>query len=193
MRGDFDVLAAHLVDVFIRLVAIAQGIPALDQIPVVRVQIAFLLLKGFLQAFDETVLVVQFRSCHSFHGALQLIQGVGHVGLLKHPIVITANALRNLAEVARSGRRNDVNLLTLRPFIRSDGRQFACTRFFHQGLHDGSEESIGPWVIKLGGHGAKHRHVLHGIVPTVVVALHLFFYVAQGIQGSALVKLVQGN
>ena len=48
-------------------------------------------------------------------------------------------------------------------------------------------------VVKARGHGAKHRHLLGGRGPGFLVALHLFGHIAQRVQRTLAVKLVDGH
>ncbi len=48
-------------------------------------------------------------------------------------------------------------------------------------------------VVEAGGHGAKHRHLVGGGGPGLLVALHLLGHIAQRIRGTLAVKLVDGD
>ena len=65
--------------------------------------------------------------------------------------------------------------------------------FEAQGLYDGRKKQVGSRVVKLTGHGAKNGHIVQGVIPAKVVALVLFFNVAERVECSALIEFVEGN
>src|SRR5688572_16560299 len=65
--------------------------------------------------------------------------------------------------------------------------------FFGDAHHNRFVQTVHSRVVELRGDGAENRNIVVGSVPELVVALVLFFHVADSIEGAALVEFVQSN
>ena len=193
VRGNLDGFAAHVVHVFVCLVLLAHLRPRLKRIPEVRIQVPLAAFHFFLNAFDQSVRIFQFGGTKHLQSSMQRIKLIRHAGLIFYPLVVRAVVFRNLGKVPGAVRRNDVNLL--RHFVRKckAGRQLSAAGLICNRLHHRNVQAVGAGIVELAGHGSVHRHVLQRVVPAVVVPLDLFLYIAQRIQCTAFVELIEGN
>ncbi len=60
-----------------------------------------------------------------------------------------------------------------------------------EGVNEMFIQLVGTRVIELRGDGAKHRHVVHFLVPELVIALVLLLYIPECVECTPLVDFVQ--
>ena len=144
-----------------------------------------------LQFLDQMIFIGHRSSGNDLHGLLDGIQLLSHLSLLLHPSIILPVHFRDLAQVARACRRNDVHLF--RGTHRSLKVTFPIFKFFTQTSHHQGIESVHAGIVKLGCHGSYHRKVLLLTIPKVMIAHVLLAHIAKCIEGASLVKLIECN
>ncbi len=120
------------------------------------------------------------------------MQASSQVGLLRCPFVVLADAVRDLAQVARPLGRDDVDFFALSGILSKGARQWGA-RLVGQGIHQSAVQAVRPGIIELRGNRTEDGQGVVLRFPQFVVALVLFAHVPQGIGASALVKLVDGD
>ena len=144
-----------------------------------------------LQFLDQSIFICHRSSGNDIHRFLDGIELLRNFPLLLYPDIVFPVDLRNLTQVAGTRWWNNVY------FFRSTHCPleiaFPVGKLFPKGCHDQGIKSIHAGIVELGSHGTHYRQILLLAVPKVVVADVLLAHIAQGIQGSALVKLVERN
>ena len=100
--------------------------------------------------------------------------------------------LSNLAEVAGTFRWNHEKLLALFLDVL-DSNFHLCRSSFREQIHQHAKKLIRARIVELRGDGSNNGKLLVICIPQIMVALELLSHVADGIQGSALVKFVDGD
>ena len=107
-------------------------------------------------------------------------------------LIVLSVVLRNLTQITIPVRRNDENL-----FAHLRARSILATqcgsRFLCDGIHQCAIQTIHPRIVELRSDRTKYRHLIHLGFKQFVVPLKLLTNVAQSIQSTALIKLIQSH
>ena len=145
----------------------------------------------FLKFLEKTILVRYRCGRNNIHGLLDGIQLLSNFSLLLHPSVVLPIHFGDLAEVARPCRWDDVYFFRVAhgPLkVTFPMGKFSGKPSYHKRI-----EAIHARIVELGSHGTQYGQILVLRFPEVVVALVLLAHVTQRIEGTSLVKLVEGN
>ena len=89
-------------------------------------------------------------------------------------------------------RRNDENL-----FAHLRARSILATQcgscFLCDGIHQCAIQTVHPRVVELRSDRTKYRHLIHLGFEQFMIPLELLTHVAQSIQSTALIKLIQSH
>ena len=189
MRGHFHLFAPHFVNILRTGIRLFLFFPGLQHPEIFRVDLQQKLFVSLAQLSSHLFFPGFF---HLFDGLFHAVQLLRHICLLFGPFVVTAHGFGNLRKVPYPLRRNDVDLF--RHFGQMlQMRMKINTGALFDGFHNGHVQPVDARVVKLRSNGTVNRHVVQILIKKLMVALVLFFHIAQSVQSAAFVKFVKGN
>jgi len=164
-------------------------VPLVNNFPVTSIEVNGDFIGQNLEIITQFIPAFFFRNLHR---KIKAIKFLCDYGLLLGPVIIFSDSFGNFWKIPDTFWWDDVDFFghLLGVFHRS-GKIAAC--FFDNFLNQSFVKLVCSGIVKLWSDWAINRHFWGFDVEQAMVALILFFYIAQSIECTPFIKFIEGN